>query len=760
MSETIRFLSWVSLALFLFSIWGLQFLSLTPDNRVLMGPSDPRVIDLNEFERDFRAQNIVGIVITCHAEEETCHRKLTTTVREAHRLAYTIPYVVQVESLANHPALISDEYTVEKVDFIDSHCANGCSPELFNDQYLPTLARLLGADARTVAVFASLRFETSDANAVFRIQRALLNIEDILTVPHGASIHFVGRVPLMHAFVDASINEIFGFMGLAILLIAILLVVAFGNIALAAVSLALSIATILTTLGLAGWCGLVLSTGSAALSTIILTLTTATAMHYFMHIVRIMSEDPFRNQRKTAYGAVSYQITPILLTAATTSIAMLSMLLVESPPFRDLGLWTAVSMPICCIYLFTVVPRIVERLPTIKPSRWQLTLQPILNQHARASGKRKTTALVAILLAMLAAGNLFQLNFDDDFVRYFSEDTRFRADTEHVSQSLIGPTNIELRITAENTIYDPKFLVTVEQLAKQIRELSSVDNVYSIVDVLDFFGPHLSGDDWRDLDGDSIAQLILAYELSLVDGQSKSDLISIDERSIRMSIVAKDMSSRDIVLLDEELSRLSKKIGLDAMVTGEAIPISYLSERNIPSIALSLFLSILGTSVALGLYFKDARLGVILFFTTIVPILCGFGIWAIHEESIGMAATIILCICTGVVIDDTVHMIHRFNYARDKLNLDIQEAVSYTIHRVGNAICTTTLIMAVGFGVLAFSSFKVNSTFGICTVLILVGALLIDLLVLPTLLSVLSKKTSKDIEHQYRSSNSASADGL
>jgi predicted RND superfamily exporter protein len=417
-------------------------------------------------------------------------------------------------------------------------------------------------------------------------------------------------------------------------------------------------------------------------------------------------------------------------------------------------------MPICCIYLFTVVPRVVERLPTIKPSQWQLTLQPILNKHARASGKRKGTALIAVALAILAAANLSQLHFDDDFVRYFSEDTRFRADTEHVSRSLIGPTNIELRISNDATIYSPEFLTTVDQLANQIRALPNIDNVYSLVDVLDFFGPHVVNDDWRGLNAESIAQLILAYELSLVDGQSKTDLISTDDSSIRVSIVAKDMSSREIVTLDNQLMQLGERIGLDVTVTGEAIPISYLSERNIPSIALSLFLSILGTSVALGLYFKDGRLGTILFLTTIVPIVCGFGIWALHAESIGMAATIILCICTGVVIDDTVHMIHRFHYARERLRLDVQEAVSYTVHRVGNAICTTTLIMAVGFGVLAFSSFKVNSTFGICTVLILVGALLIDLLVLPTLLSAFSKKTEKDIEHQHRPSSSAPADGL
>lgn len=755
-----RHLSWVSLALFLFAIWGLQFLTLTPDNRILMSPSDPRVEELLEFETNFRAQNIVGIAISCPLRSTNCRPQLPETIRQVHEAAYAIPYVVQVDSLSNYPALRSNDVSVERIDFIDTYCSDGCSSEQIAEAYLPILARLVNQNGTTMAAFAALRFDTADSAAVFDIQEALHKIESNIELPKGASMHFVGRPPLMYAFVEASINEIFGFMGLAILLIAILLVAAFGNVSLALTSLALSTATILTTLGLAGWSGLVLSTGSAAISTIILTLTTATAMHYFMHIVRVMSEDPFRDQAATAYGAVSYQLTPILLTAATTFIAMLSMLLVESPPFRDLGLWTAISMPICCLYLFSVVPKVVERLPKIKPSRWQLTLQPILNQHARASGRRKSTAAVVGLLAVLAAANISQLHFDDDFVGYFSEETRFRADTEHVSNSLIGPTNLEVQVNSPDSIYDPGFLLGVDRLATTIRNIPSVENVYSIVDVLDFFTPHLTDQDWRSLDGDSVAQLVLAYELSLVDGQSKTDLISVDDSAVRLSIVARDMSSREIVGLDEELSRIAREMGLSAIVTGEAIPISYLSEKNIPSIATSLFLSILGTSILLGFFFRNASLGAVLFFTTIVPIICGFGIWTLYADSIGIAATIVLCICTGVVIDDTVHMIHRFSYAENTLKLGTNEAVSYAVHRVGNAICTTTLIMVVGFGVLAFSSFKVNSTFGICTVLILVGALLIDLLILPTLLTFSSKRTEEKIEHQHESSNSAPADGL
>ena len=735
MKHATRILSWISLLLFVFSLWGLQYLSLTPDNRVMMDPEDPRVVELLQFERDFVAQNVVGIVVSCPTGESSCRKGLPSVLADIHQLSYSLPFVERVDSLVNHPVLKSDEYSLERLDYLKEYCEGGCPEDFSEGDHLSSITRFASEDGNTMGVFSLLRFETSDTSAVFDIHSKLIDIEKSLALPESATLHFVGRVPLMYAFVEASIGEMYGFMGLAIGLISALLVVVFGSWRLALTSLGLSMATILTTLGIGGWTGLVLSTGSAALATVILTLTTAMAMHYFMHIVRVMSEDQSRDQREIAFGAAEAQLVPILLTAGTTVVAMLSMLLVESPPFSDLGKWTAISLPICCLYLFSVVPNIVKQIPTIAPSRWQLALQPILNRYARGVNRSRTIALLFGVLVIVAGANISQLKLDDDFVRYFDSDTRFRSDTEYVSGALIGPTNIEVEVLAPQSIHDPNFMLAVSRFSEQLRAIPEVQSVYSIEDVLDFVAPHVVEQHWSELDEDGIAQLVLAYELSLTDGQSKNDLIAIDNSSIRVSVIADDLSASGILELERSIVGLPAAQELDLRVTGEAIPLSYLSEKNVPDIALSLLISILGTSAFLALFFRDYRLGIILFLTTIVPIVCGFGIWTFFQDSIGIAATIILCICTGVVIDDTIHMIYRFDHARRQLGLDLQEAVSYMVHRVGNAICTTTLILAVGFGILAFSPFAVNSTFGACTALILVAALAIDLLVLPNMLS-------------------------
>jgi len=100
----------------------------------------------------------------------------------------------------------------------------------------------------------------------------------------------------------------------------------------------------------------------------------------------------------------------------------------------------------------------------------------------------------------------------------------------------------------------------------------------------------------------------------------------------------------------------------------------------------------------------------------------------------GLAATVIVAVTVGVVVDDAIHIVYRHEDGRTNLNLGAVESAAYSIHRAGSAVVTTTLILVCGFLVLLGSDFSLNSSFGVCTSLILVVALLFDLFSLPKLL--------------------------
>ena len=86
-------------------------------------------------------------------------------------------------------------------------------------------------------------------------------------------------------------------------------------------------------------------------------------------------------------------------------------------------------------------------------------------------------------------------------------------------------------------------------------------------------------------------------------------------------------------------------------------------------------------------------------------------------------------------MDATIHVLARFNEER-KAGADISDAVHEAVMHSGRAIAITSVILAVAFGVNCFSSFPDNAVFGALGSIIVLGALLANLLVLPSLLSL------------------------
>jgi predicted RND superfamily exporter protein len=145
-------------------------------------------------------------------------------------------------------------------------------------------------------------------------------------------------------------------------------------------------------------------------------------------------------------------------------------------------------------------------------------------------------------------------------------------------------------------------------------------------------------------------------------------------------------------------------------------------------------LSILLITVVIGLLVRNGKLALTALAGTLAPLLIGFGAWGLLGFNIGLASTAIIAVTIGVVIDDAVHMLYRFVDGKNRLNLGRWHAAAYSVHRAGMAVATTSAIMVAGLSALLVSSFKVNSSFGAVTCLIISIALIFDLLVLPRLL--------------------------
>ena len=104
------------------------------------------------------------------------------------------------------------------------------------------------------------------------------------------------------------------------------------------------------------------------------------------------------------------------------------------------------------------------------------------------------------------------------------------------------------------------------------------------------------------------------------------------------------------------------------------------------------------------------------------------GMFVLAFRSLRVAA-----IAIGISVDDTIHYVHRL---RDEYREsgDYAKAIDRSQESVGRAIYYTTLVIVIGFSLLAFSKFVPTVYFGLLTGLAMAIAMVANLTLLPLLL--------------------------
>jgi len=168
---------------------------------------------------------------------------------------------------------------------------------------------------------------------------------------------------------------------------------------------------------------------------------------------------------------------------------------------------------------------------------------------------------------------------------------------------------------------------------------------------------------------------------------------------------------------------------------------AFVSERNIKSMINGNIIAIILISIIIMLTLRSWKIGVLSLIPNTVPILMTFGVWGLLVGQVGMAAATVTATSLGIVVDDTVHFLAKFLLARREKGASRAQAVRYAFDTVGPALLTTSIILAIGFAVLSYSTFKINSEMGLLTAMTIGIALLFDFTVLPALLMLGRKET-------------------
>ena len=734
---------------------GILFSNPDNDYRTFFSPDNPELLAFETIQNNFSKSDNALFVIAPKSGD-VFNPKSLEAIQWVTEEAWQLTHSTRVDSIANyqHTQANGDDLIVSEL-YEDATSLNSNELQNINNIVLnePLLVkRLIGVDGGAAGINVTFTLPdeadqtiefTTIANEIFSIRE---NFKDKYP---DHDIYLTGIVMMNQAFGEAGEKDAATLLPIMYLVVLIVLIVMLRSTVPVISTMLLIIFSIVWAYGFAGYIGMQLTSPMFSVMNIVLTLAVADGVHLLMTFVQGMrnGEDKITAMNES----LRINSWPIFLTSITTAIGFLTLNFSETPPFNDLGNSSAFGVMAAWAMTMTFLPAMIFALP-VKIKQQESKTNQIMSRFAEfVIAKQKAILMIFIPVSIAIVYGATQNELNDDFVKYFDERIEFRTDTDKAYAKLTGINNIQYALGAKesNGITDPEYLAVLEQFVEWHREQDYVMNVDSINDIFKRLNKNMHSDDPSMFkipeNKELAAQYLLLYELSLPYGLDLNNQIDVDKASSRVIITTENVTNNQIMKVADDGKQWLKDNApeyMHAIGASPTVMFANVAKRNINTMLFGTLLALVLISGILIFALKSLKIGLLSLVPNLLPIGLAFGFWGYLVGQIGLASSVVAAICMGIVVDDTVHFLSKYLRARREKGLSAEDSIRYAFSTVGVALWVTSIVLVLGFLVLAYSSFLVNSQLGQLVFLTISLALITDFLLLPPLLIWLDKKKS------------------
>lgn len=740
---------------------GISQIEFKNSYRIFFSPQNPDLQEFDKFEKLYNKTDNLLFVIK-DPTGSVFNTKTLEVIKYLTEEAWKLRDASRVDSITNyqHSFAKGDELIVQSL--VEKDPKNLTKSEIDKIKNIvlsePLLVkRIISLDGSTTGIQVTFRIPENDIKAAEEITNSakilIKQAQEKFSVQN-LEIKISGIVPLNNAFSESSQKDGQTLIPLMFLFIIILIFATTRTLTGTFATILVCFFSIIAGLGISGFVGLDLSSVTASVPNIILTVAIADSIHILIIAINNMKNGM---EKKTAIlKSVELNFKAVMFTNITTIIGFLGLNFSEVPPFKDLGNMVSFGILICLILTFTLLPAVLSLLPVRIGKVADFSKIENKISHKLSQFIIKNSGIIIVITVAFTVLMTFfvftKIDIDDNPTEYFAENTEFRQSSDFMMKNLTGLQNIEFSVGAQNIegISDPQYLQNLEKFHQWLEGQEEVFHVSSIIDIMKRLNKNLHSDNKNFYkipeNKEMTAQYLLLYEMSLPYGLDLTDRINIDKSSSRVTIILKDIPASKIRHLVDKSNKWQQENlpqYMQSKATGANLLFAYISERNIKSMLNGNITSTLTICVLIAFLFKSVRVGFISFLPNSLPIFAAVGIWALLIGKINMGVALISSITFGIIVDDTIHMLNKFYYAKEKLKYNIEESIVYAFKLSGEAIFITTVILVGGFSILAFSDFMINRYTGILSAITISLALLYDIFALPAFLNLIYRKSKK-----------------
>lgn len=614
-----------------------------------------------------------------------------------------------------------------------------------------------------------------------------------------ADIHLGGAPMIISDMLDFIRHDLLVF-GVAVLLIfMLLLALLFRRPRWVVLPILVALASGVITAGFLGIVGWPITVVSSNFLALLLIFSLSLVIHLIVRYRELHRIHLPSSERELVRRTLRGKAAPSFFTVITTMVAFASLVVSDIRPLIDFGWIMVIALGITFILAFTLFPSALMLLKPGAPSRSGTDLtKRITLALAYLVERHGILVLAASLLLFIASGiGMSRLSVENRFIDYFHQSTEIYQGMLLIDNELGGTTPLEVIIDPPPTPApappaEPAAAVTTAAAATEPHsEIGGLDDA-SFDDEDDFDDFDAEEDELEDsgsgitgnsywfntymlkqvaaihnyLEGlpDTGKVLSLHTTMAIVDALDPGPLddfalalmyqqapnavkqaliapyLSADGKQLRFYLRIHDANPtlERSALIAGIRNDLVNKLGLapeQIHLTGMMVLYNNLLQSLFRSQIVTLGAVFLVILLTLAVLFRSLGIALLAIVPNLLAASMVLGMIGLLGIPLDIMTITIAAITIGIGVDNTIHYIHRF-HAEWQVDCDYRLAVRRAHASIGRAMYYTSLIITIGFLVLALSQFIPTVYFGLFTAFAMVSALIANLTLLPMLLRV------------------------
>ena len=743
--ENYQYLIFLIISTLFFAV-GLGKLKVDTGVNSLIPDDDPDHMVYQKITSEFGSDNKTIIYLR---DSRLWTPKKLNQFKQLHQKLEELNHVKRVESLFTLHTIESNGDSVDPVPLIRNlpqtkdEALEIKNKSLANPLYI---GNFISDDANVSALIVSIDDQEEDREINIDFHQQL----DSLLKNHKDDFEELFQVgpPRIRSELQSSLYEDFVLLGpLSAIILVVSILFFMRSFLSAAVPFVTSLLSIIWTFGMLGWIGIPINILSAMLPSLIIVIGSTEDTHIMAAFYRGL-DDREDNDETGKSQAIQYMARhiglPLILTVFTTAMGFASNMLSQIDLIQHFAIASTFAMLANGLITLLAVPLL---LSILGPEKSQInsiyeqagSLPNRIISLFRFSQDRfpNATLLVTGIMCGFFIYQASTLYVTNDPLSYFPKDRPLVKDTQQIHEDLAGIKlfYITLESREANAFLKPDNLQKLADIQAFMTKQHVFDRSLSLADYIHFVNREFRNDETGNILPKSsrlIAQYLLFFHRNDLDSYVSHDY-SRANIIVRHNVNASHILNRYIDELDEVVQEIAGP-SLKAKIIGQNLMVNHAAETLMMAQVKALALLLTLIFVIMSIMFTSFKGGAIALFPAIIPIAMMFGVMGLLEIPLNPGTAMVAVIAIGIAIDGTIHLLARYNELCRRTS-DYVGAVYQSVREEATPLITSSLALALGFGILLLSNFSVVAQFGALAAATMLFSIFANLLITPILMT-------------------------